>query len=235
MLPRLLAVVAGVLVALVVPGGFAVADPVGDTTAQPANVGDVKIAALAYHDSGQYQRDLAEVAAQTIVWIGNTVPTTPRAAVVFDIDETALSNWEVIKANDFGRFIDGPCDLPNACGWRAWDLTAQSVVIQPTLDTFNMAKSLGAATFFITGRDEPQRAATEKNLHAAGYTGYTRLIMTPPGARYASAADFKAPQRAAIEAEGYAIVANIGDQPSDLDGGHAEQTFLLPDPFYRIP
>jgi predicted secreted acid phosphatase len=235
MLPRLLAVVAGVLVALVVPGGFAVADPVGDTTAQPANVGDVKIAALAYHDSGQYQRDLAEVAAQTIVWIGNTVPTTPRAAVVFDIDETALSNWEVIKANDFGRFIDGPCDLPNACGWRAWDLTAQSVVIQPTLDTFNMAKSLGAATFFITGRDEPQRAATEKNLHAAGYTGYTRLIMVPPGARYASAADFKAPQRAAIEAEGYAIVANIGDQPSDLDGGHAEQTFLLPDPFYRIP
>jgi hypothetical protein len=26
-----------------------------------------------------------------------------RPAVVFDIDDTALSNWEVIKANDFGR------------------------------------------------------------------------------------------------------------------------------------
>jgi predicted secreted acid phosphatase len=235
MLARVRAVVAGVLVALVGPGGFAVADPVGDTTGEPANVGDAKIAALAYHDSGQYQHDLAEVAAQAIVWIGNTVPTTPRAAVVFDIDETALSNWEVIKANDFGRFIDGPCNLPDACAWRAWDLTAQSVVIQPTLDTYNMAKSLGVAAFFITGRDQPQRAATEKNLHAAGYTGYTRLIMTPPGAHYASAADFKAPQRAGIEAEGYTIVANIGDQPSDLDGGHAEQTFLLPDPFYRIP
>ncbi|MDT5093250.1 MAG: hypothetical protein QOH60_2613 [Mycobacterium sp.] len=235
MLARVRAVVAGVLVALVGPGGFAVADPVGDTTGEPANVGDAKIAARAYHDSGQYQHDLAEVAAQAIVWIGNTVPTTPRAAVVFDIDETALSNWEVIKANDFGRFIVGPCNLPDACAWRAWDLTAQSVVIQPTLDTYNMAKSLGVAAFFITGRDEPQRAATERNLHAAGYTGYTRLIMTPPGAHYASAADFKAPQRAGIEAEGYTIVANIGDQPSDLDGGHAEQTFLLPDPFYRIP
>jgi acid phosphatase len=54
---------------------------------------------------------------------------------VFDIDETALSNWEVIKANDFGRFINGPCNVPHACGWCAWDLTAQSTVIQPTLDT----------------------------------------------------------------------------------------------------
>jgi acid phosphatase len=89
--------------------------------------------------------------------------------------------------------------------------------------------------FVITCRDEGQRAATERNLQSTGYTGYTRLIMAPQGVEFASAADFKSPQRAAIETEGYAIVANIGDQPSDLVGGHAEQTFLLPDPFYRIP
>jgi acid phosphatase len=38
-----------------------------------------------------------------------------------------------------------------------------------------------------------------------------------------------------IEQGHYTIIANIGDQPSDLSGGHAERTFLLPDPFYRIP
>jgi hypothetical protein len=27
----------------------------------------------------------------------------------------------------------------------------------------------------------------------------------------------------------------VGDQPSDLAGGHAERGFLLPDPYYRIP
>jgi HAD superfamily, subfamily IIIB (Acid phosphatase) len=220
---------------LLAPGAVALAEPVADTAGEPANVGDAKTAAIAYHDSGQYGHDVAVVAAQAIDWIGTRVPITPRPAVVFDIDETALSNWEVIQANDFGRFINGPCSLPDACGWRAWDLAARSTVIQPTLDTFNMAKTLGAATFFITGRDEGQRAATERNLRAAGYTGYARLIMAPPHVVYASAADFKAPQRAAIEAEGYTIVANIGDQPSDLAGGHAEQTFLLPDPFYRIP
>ena len=98
-----------------------------------------------------------------------------------------------------------------------------------------MAKSLGTSVFFISDRDESQRAATEPNLQSAGYTGYTGLILAPAGAQYPSAADFKAPQRAAIEGEGYTIVANIGDQPSDLTGGHSQQTFLLPDPFYRIP
>ena len=103
------------------------------------------------------------------------------------------------------------------------------------MDIFNTAKDRGAAIFFITGRNEPQRVATERNLHAVGYTGYTQLIMEPPGGHYVSAADFKAPQRAQIEQRGYTIIANVGDQPSDLDGGFAERTYLLPDPFYRIP
>jgi acid phosphatase len=59
--------------------------------------------------------------------------------------------------------------------------------------------------------------------------------MEPADAHYLSAADFKAPQRQTIESEGYTIVANMGDQPSDLDGGFAERTYLLPNPFYRIP
>lgn len=236
MAPRnVVAAAAASLALLIGTSTVAAADPIEDAAGEPANVGDAKTAAVAYHDSGQYQHDLAEVAAQAVNWIGTQAPTTPRAAVVFDIDETALSNWEVIKANDFGRFINGPCNLPDACAWRAWDLTAQSTVIQPTLDTYNMAKSLGAAVFFITERDEGQRAATERNLQSTGYAGYTRLIMAPQGVQFASAADFKAPQRAAIEAEGYTIIANLGDQPSDLAGGHSEQTFLLPDPFYRIP
>jgi acid phosphatase len=103
------------------------------------------------------------------------------------------------------------------------------------MDVFNTAKDRGAAIFFITGRSESQRAATERNLADVGYAGYTRLIMEPAGAHYVSAADFKAPQRRAVEGEGYTVIANLGDQPSDLDGGYAERTFLLPNPFYRIP
>ena len=56
----------------------------------------------------------------------------------------------------------------------------------------------------------------------------------PNAAQFASAADFKAPIRAQIEEQGYTIIANVGDEPSDLLGGHAERSFLLPDPFYRV-
>jgi predicted secreted acid phosphatase len=211
--------------------------PIIPPPVQPANIGDLKFDATDYYDSGAYLIDLQLAAAPAIAWITEEAQRVNRPAVIFDIDETALSNWEAIKANDFGRVFDGPCDrLPEGpCGWRAWDFRAQSTVIQPTMDIFTAARDHGAAIFFITGRDEAQRVATERNLQAVGYTGYTKLIMEPPGAHYVSAADFKAPQRAQIQQQGYTIIANVGDQPSDLDGGFSERTYLLPDPFYRIP
>jgi predicted secreted acid phosphatase len=205
--------------------------------AQPPNVGDAKIAATAYYNSGAYERDLAAVTARASAWIAARASQVSDPALVLDIDDTALSNWEVIVADDFGRVFDGPCDaLPKGpCGWIAWDLRASSPAIAQTLALFRQARTLGVAVFFITGRDETQRAATEKNLAAAGYRGYREIYMEAVGAHYASAADFKAPQRAKIEAQGFTIIANVGDQPSDLAGGHAERTFLLPNPFYRIP
>jgi predicted secreted acid phosphatase len=204
---------------------------------QVNNVGDTKLAATAYHQSGAYDRDLSIVTSRAGAWMTERIPQVRRPAIVFDIDDTALSNWEVIKANDFGRVFKGPCrSLPDGpCGWVAWDLLGRSPAIPQSLAIFRQARSLGAEVFFISGRDESQRAATERNLQAAGYDGYRGLILTPRGSHYTSAADFKAPQRAAIEQAGYTIVANIGDQPSDLAGGHAERTFLMPNPFYRIP
>jgi predicted secreted acid phosphatase len=157
--------------------------------------------------------------------------------LVLDIDETALSNWEIIKLDDFGRPIAGPCNPGSGapCGWAAWDQLGRDPAIKPTLHVFRSARSANVAVFFITGRPESQRAATERNLRKAGYGGYTRLFMVPDGAHYASAADFKTPVRMEIERMGYTIIANMGDQPSDLRGGLAEKKFLLPDPFYRVP
>ena len=38
-----------------------------------------------------------------------------------------------------------------------------------------------------------------------------------------------------IESLGYDIVANFGDQFSDLNGGFADQTFKIPNPTYFLP
>lgn len=120
-------------------------------------------------------------------------------------------------------------------GWAAWDQLGRDPAITPTLRLFQRARALVITVFFITGRPESQRGSTERNLVAAGYKGYEKLYMVPEGTHFASAADFKTPIRAEIEQAGYTIVANVGDQPSDLQGGHAEKKYLLPDPFYRVP
>jgi len=202
-----------------------------------AKCGDAKIAALGYHDSGEYDRDLSLVADAARRWISHSSREVRRPAVVFDIDETSLSNWEIIKLDDFGRPIGGPCepsqDAP--CGWGAWDQLGRDPAIEPALNVFRQARADGCAVFFITGRPESQRSATERNLLEAGFRGYVKLYMVPDGSHFKSAADFKAPIRAELEKSGYTIVANIGDQPSDLEGGHAEKRFLFPDPFYRVP
>jgi acid phosphatase len=202
----------------------------------PANVGLAKLAAVKYHDSGDYMSDLARAAAPANDWLRQRAPQVSRPALVLDIDDTALTNWPVIVANDFGRFPAGPCLLPDGpCGWHAWDLRGQDAPIEPTLQVFQTARSLGMTVFFISGRPESERAATERNLRAAGYAGYEQAFFTPNGAHFASLVAFKAPTRQKIAAMGYSIIANIGDQMSDLDGGSSEKTFKLPNPFYYIP
>ncbi|MFX5743177.1 HAD family acid phosphatase, partial [Acinetobacter baumannii] len=47
--------------------------------------------------------------------------------------------------------------------------------------------------------------------------------------------DYKTSKRIDIENRGFTIIASIGDQKSDLAGGHAEMTYKLPNPFYFIP
>ena len=180
--------------------------------------------------------DLARAAAPANDWLRQRAPQVARPALVLDVDDTALTNWPVILADDFGRFPAGPCLLPDGlCGWHAWDLRGQDAPLEPTLQVFQTARSLGITVFFISGRPESERAATERNLRTAGYAGYEQAFFTPDGAQFISLADFKAPTRQKIAALGFTIIANMGDQMSDLDGGFSEKTFKLPNPFYYIP
>lgn len=209
---------------------------------EPTNLGDLKDQLRAYHEDG-YQQGLEAVGLAAQDWVRLRAPQVSKPALVLDIDETSLSNWPQLDANDFGYITGGLCArLPKGpCGTYAWDRTGKAEAIRPTLELFKVARAAGVAVFFITGRYDTERAATARNLRTAGYVdkdgrdGWAALIMRPAGSTTPSAADFKAPERAKIEMKGYTIIANVGDQPSDLAGGHAERSFLLPDPFYRVP
>ncbi len=206
------------------------------------NLGQYKIELTKYQESGQYERDLEAAVSPAKAWLAQQAKRNGKLAIVLDIDETSLSNWPVIKADDFGFIPRGPCDLSKsdlpqgACGWLIWISQARNQPIAPTLKLYRQARKQGVAVFFITGRPESLREPTVRNLRAAGYNGWTALVMVPGNfPRTKSAVDFKAPARKRIVDQGYAIVLNMGDQESDLAGGYAERTFKLPDPFYYVP
>ncbi|MBS1103091.1 acid phosphatase [Gluconobacter sp. Dm-62] len=210
--------------------------PLAATAAQPANVGDAILAASAYHDSGDYQHDFDVVIAQARQWIDQTAVKTRRPAIVLDIDETTLSNWDEIRADNFGYITAGPCDaLPKGpCGADAWEKSGRAPAFASTLALINDAQAHHVAVFFVTGRHEDERDATERNLHLAGISHWDGLYLRPMTS-HGYAALYKAPTRERIERKGYTIIASLGDQPSDLSGGFAKKAFLLPNPFYRIP
>ena len=209
---------------------------VTDGVREPTNLGTLKSELTRYHDDGAYERDIATITARAQAYIDRRAPQVERPAIVLDIDETSLSNWAPTVANDYGYIPEGPCDrLPRGpCGYHAWENSGQATVIAPTLALYNAARARGVSVFFITGRREAQRQGTEGNLRSAGYTEWAGVSMRPQDS-HAAAAAYKSAERARIEAQGYTIIANIGDQQSDLDGGHSERTFKLPNPFYFIP
>ena len=46
---------------------------------------------------------------------------------------------------------------------------------------------------------------------------------------------YKSLTRQHVQSLGYDIVANLGDQFSDLDGGFSDRTFKIPNPMYFLP
>ena len=208
---------------------------------RPVNLGEYKIELTKYEESGDYMRDVAGAVAPALAYLRAQAGRHGKLAIVLDIDETALSNWPVIKADDFGFIPQGPCDLSpsdlpqGACGWITWINQARDQPILPTLQVYRQAREQGMAVFFITGRPGSLRKATERNLRAAGYDRWSALIMKSGGYRTESVIAYKSLARRKIVEQGYTIVINMGDQQSDLIGGYAERTFVIPNPFYYIP
>lgn len=218
---------------LVAPGCAQLEAPPAAGESVP-NLFDTQQAIADYVDSGRYQAEVAGVVAQALAWLERRAPGVAKPAVVIDIDETALSNWPAYRVNGWVRVMHGDCDLEvGPCNLRVWQLMARSPALPATRQLASRAQELGVAVFFITGRPEELRAATERNLREQGYA-FERLVLRQDGT-FASAVDFKAPARCELEREGYRIVLSLGDQQSDLDGGCAERGFKLPNPVYYLP
>ena len=146
---------------LVVAGCLSVYSACAAALATP-NMWDTQERINRYIESGQYDTDVAAVVAQARAYMEQRAPAVSKPAIVLDIDETALTNWPAYRANGWARITGGPCDVERGpCGTLAWQQMAAAKAIAPTLELAKRAEALNVAVFFITGRMENLREATD--------------------------------------------------------------------------
>ena len=86
-----------------------------------------------------------------------------RWAIVTDIDETIIDNsansvYQALKGEDYSQ--------PS---WDRWCDQADAVALQGAVEFFRQADALGVDIYYISNRDEVNRAGTKKNLRDLGF------------------------------------------------------------------
>jgi predicted secreted acid phosphatase len=183
-----------------------------------------------YRESGDWARAVAKQVKKAKAYLERRIEARnapKKPALVLDIDETSLDNYPCFVAEGGIPYDSG---INAACVTR-YDAPA----IKPVRSLFKRARALKVAVFFISARPEPIRAGTLQNLRKAGYKGKYELHLQPPGYDEESATPAKRAARRAIQRRGFKILANVGDQRSDLKGGFSERTYKLPNLIYVTP
>ena len=189
------------------------------------NLSKIKRMVIEYKESGEWAKEIEEQAKKALAIIEEHHNKYLKQAIIFDIDETALDNYAFYKNYDFGY---------NSEAWHKWMHENISPAVEANLEVYNKAIEKGITVFFITGRGEIKREATERNLKQVGYSNYKELILRAKEDLGVPAVKYKSGRRKEIESCGYEILLNIGDQHSDLDGGYSRFTIKYPNPIYFL-
>ena len=180
----------------------------------------------AYHDSGRWARDVARVfssARRSLLRQLDRPSAARRPAVVLDIDETSLSNYPCLDEADFNVAVG----LGTCVG------QGRSVAIPAARRFVQAAQKRRVAVFFITAAPENLEASRRANLRKARFRGRFTVIGRPATvSTEPSQVPYKSGERGRIERRGYRILVNVGDQRTDLAGGHARAKFLVPNRIY---
>ncbi len=151
-------------------------------------------------------------------------PKPFKGAVVLDLDETVLDNRAYFIIHK--RY--------DATLWNQWMRRGEAPVLPEALEFIQWLQAEDFRVYFVTGRPERFRKVTIENLERVGITQFDGLYMKPDVYNHSSARHFKIDARSEIESQGTPVLIILGDQESDLRGGHGVG-FKLPNPIYFIP
>ncbi|CAN6169686.1 unnamed protein product [Urochloa humidicola] len=186
-----------------------------------------------YMEGPRYASDSAVAAADSLAFASAALAAAEVGAAkptwVFDIDETLLTNAPYYAVNGWGS------QEFNETSFDEWVDAAKAPALPSSLKLYKELQGLGFHIILLTGRTEFQRNSTEANLLFAGYRSWEKLILRQSSDIGKTAELYKSERRAAMEAEGFKILGNSGDQWSDLIGTPmATRSFKLPNPMYFI-
>lgn len=207
---------------------LALAAPAG---ARPPKAPASAHAVLRYYDSGGWARDVRAALTRArrdlrrgLAHLGRR----RRPAIVLDIDDTTLTTEPCLAAN--GDAFDGS-------GASARCIVGGRLpAIRPTRRLYKLARREHVRVFFVTGRPTGLRDVTVANLRRARFRGPLHLVLRPTDTLSdPSVVPYKSAARRDIQRRGFRILVNVGDQRSDLAGGHARRRVRVPNPMYVIP
>lgn len=174
-----------------------------------------------------------------------------RPAAVFDADDTTL--WTYDMEDGAMNFAFTPAKQ------QAWFDQHQMPATPGMVDLVKQLHGAGCEIIGLTGRNNGQKDYTIKNLTDVGYQDasgaplfksdlyFTKFRASDPMPEYLNSfcdakkhkcttVQFKAGTREHIQSDlGYTIVANFGDQWSDLMGGRQNKWVKLPNATYYLP
>ena len=191
-----------------------------------------------FSDDGPYANEVEGVVDSAQRYLRKSqalkVPAGTTRSVLFDVDDTTLSTFSY---QTYANFVF------NATSNAAFANAAIFQAVPHMVELEHFAESLGYTVFFLTGRNILQHDGTLTNLTNEGYDVIdANLYLKDNTAPWLSSCaptcattQYKSLTRQHIESLGYHIVANFGDQFSDLNGGFADKTFKIPNPMYFLP
>lgn len=191
---------------------------------RPENLTTLKNQIECYYESCEYEKEVGCVVNKALKYF-KTHKFPAGSVVVFDVDDTLLSDYCEIKKLYFG-FVP---ELNHE-----WVLHVNAHAVPHMKKLYDYLQAQGYAIVILSGRKENERAATIKNLHERGFTGFKQMILREQDEEKLTALAFKSARRKKLVQAGARIVGCIGDQWSDLEGGNTGHRVKIPNYTYII-
>jgi hypothetical protein len=210
----------------------------GDTPTTTLDPVNGTVALHEFSPTGAYANEVTGVTVDTRQYLANRArhpggfDGTP--ALVFDIDDTTLTTYDY---EIYSNFVFNPTTNAAFVNNAVFPATPGMVSL------VTWARDHGYTVFFLTGRPETQRPGTLTNLTNVGYAPVSAntflkdqtLPWLTSCTPTCTSEQYKTLTRQHLEDTGYDVVANLGDQFSDLRGGFADRTVKIPNPMYFLP